>query len=128
MADKEFDNTLNAVERIISTCIFNIANELDDLSDIEKLKIYSEIEQLAMDAIQDAKQIGALHWMYYLVLIVYFSSIGGTAPIYVDDFRSLKYCQMAKAKWIEVHLQDLIKRKATSNIINISCVHVGEGW
>ena len=41
--------------------VFNIANELDDLSDIEKLKIYSEIEQLAMDAIQDAKQMGALH-------------------------------------------------------------------
>ena len=61
MADKEFNNTLNAVEKIISTCIFNIVNELDDLSDIEKLKIYSEIEQLAMDAIQDAKQMGALH-------------------------------------------------------------------
>mgnify|MGYP003625408730 FL=1 len=61
LADKEFNNTLNAVEKIISTCIFNIANELDDLSDIEKLKIYSEIEQLAMDAIQDAKQMGSLH-------------------------------------------------------------------
>ena len=61
MANKEFNNTLNAVEKIISTCIFNIVNELDDLSDIEKLKIYSEIEQLAMDAIQDAKQMGALH-------------------------------------------------------------------
>jgi hypothetical protein len=34
---------------------------------------------------------------------------------------------MAKAKWIEVHLQDLIKRKGTSNIINIDCIHVGEG-
>jgi hypothetical protein len=61
LANKEFNNTLNAVEKIISTCIFNIVNELDDLSDIEKLKIYSEIEQLAMDAIQDAKQMGALH-------------------------------------------------------------------
>ena len=61
MADKEFNNTLNAVEKIISTCIFNIANELNDLSDNEKLQIYSEIEQLAMDAIQDAKQMGALH-------------------------------------------------------------------
>jgi len=65
--------------------------------------------------------------MWYLVLTVYFSSIGGTAPIYVDDFRSQRYCEMAKAKWVEVHLQDLIKRKATSNILSIRCVNVGEG-
>jgi hypothetical protein len=66
--------------------------------------------------------------MYYLVLTVYFVSIGGTAPIYLDDFRSEKYCEMAKSKWIKVHLQDLINRKAkTSNIRNISCVNVGEG-
>jgi len=61
MSNKEFNITLNNVEKIISTCIFNIANELDDLSDNEKLQIYSEIEQLAIDAIQDAKQMGALH-------------------------------------------------------------------
>lgn len=61
MADKEFNITLNNVEKIITTCIFNIANELDDLSDNEKFQIYSEIERLAMDAIHEAKQKGVLH-------------------------------------------------------------------
>lgn len=128
MADKEFNITLNNVEKIISTCIFNIANELDDLSDNEKLQIYSEIEQLAIDAIQDARQMGALHWMYYLVLTVYFASIGGTVSIYVDDFRSEKYCEMAKVRYIETHITDLVERKQTyTNIKRIDCIKVEKG-
>jgi hypothetical protein len=64
--------------------------------------------------------------VWYLILTVTFAS--GTANVYVDDFRSKKYCEMAQNRWIRVHLQDLINRKAqNSHIKKISCVNVEEG-
>lgn len=66
--------------------------------------------------------------MYYLVLTVYFASINGTVNIYVDDFRSEKYCEMAKVRYIETHITDLVERKQTyTNIKRIDCIKVEKG-
>jgi hypothetical protein len=56
-----FNNTLIKVEQIIFKCILDIASVLDDVDYNNKLKIYSEIKQLAIDGIRDSKQMGVIH-------------------------------------------------------------------